>query len=183
MKKSYHWFFCVLAFWIVLGIWYRGIGWFANLHIIEQDMWPYTIVYASFTWRLINAHKSLSMVRETLSGEHIHHLSAAAMFGYTYAAGKSHRTEMHAGYIIDPKDVKKLNKKSHFYSIKTMDSGKKIVVIFPYKSSFADIVGHYRSTAKINEYLQLKKYTSSLITEVFDKENNMLSYVAEPKNN
>jgi hypothetical protein len=35
-----------------------------------------------------------------------------------------------------------------------MQAGKKIVVIFPYKSSFADIIGHIRSTAKIHEYLK-----------------------------
>jgi hypothetical protein len=123
------------------------------------------------------------MVRETLSGEHIHHLSAAAIFGYRYAAGKSYRTEMHAGYIIDPQDIKKLNKKSHLYTIKTMDSGKKIVIIFPYKSSFADIVGHMRCASKMNQYLQSKKYAEATITEIFDKENSMISYVSETQNN
>lgn len=181
MKKFNNWFFYLLAFWLALSIGYRGVGWFTNLYVIEKDMGPYTIAYASFTWRLINVHETLSMIRETLSGEHIKYSLPVAIFKYRYEKGKSYRIWMEAWYIIDAKDMEKLNKKSHIYDIKTIYEGKKIVVLFPYKSTFADILWHMRSTAKMNEYLQSKQYTETSITEVFDRANNVIAYMTEPQ--
>jgi len=179
MKKIHNRFFYLFIFRIVLGIGYWGLWWFLSLHIIEQDMWPYTIAYTSFTWKLINAHEALAMVRKTLSGENIHRFWVAAIFGYEYVKGKSKCTTMNAWYVIDPQDIKRLNKKSHLYMIKHIESAKKMIIVFPYKSSLWNVIGHIRNVWKMNVYLQSKNYTKSTIVEIFDKDKATISYIAE----
>lgn len=47
---------------------------------------------------------------------------------------------MAAGMWIDPQDASKINQTSDLYMTQTIASGEKLMITFPYKSSFSCVI-------------------------------------------
>lgn len=153
-------------------------GYFTNIVITQQDMWPYTLVYETYT----GDYSTVGPVMDKLYNWLIDdvQIKTDKWFGIYYddpATVAKEQLRSDIGVIVDDRYTSELFRLQGKYTVKTRVKQKALVVEFPYKSPLHIIAGVMKVYPEIKKYILANNIPMREMMEIYDRTAKKIYYV------